>query len=79
MPTLAELETDLAAARAARLRILDSQDYTVGDGVVQRRNRRAELSQVNDLIKDLTAQIAAQQPAATANSGRRILYGVPRC
>lgn len=59
MATLAELQEDLAAARAARLRILQAQDYTVGDGVIQRRTRRAELEQVNALIKDLDAQIEA--------------------
>lgn len=77
MATLAELQEDLAAARAARLRILESQEYSVGDGVINRRNRRADLEQVNKLIKDLEAQIATAQPASSGY--RRVYRGVPGC
>lgn len=78
MPTLQELQDRKAAYLAAEKRILDSQDYTVGDGVVQRRNRRAELADVQRAIQELDAQIAALTPASAGGSGRRIYYGVPR-
>lgn len=70
--TLAELQEDLAAARASRLRILQSQEYVVGNGGMARRNRRAELEQVNALINDLQTQIAAAE--AAQNGRRRVLY-----
>ncbi len=76
MATLAELQEDLAAARAARLRILQAQDYTVGDGVINRRTRRADLEQVNALIKDLESQIAAQ---GGGSAGPRRVHVVRNC
>lgn len=70
--TLTELQEDLAAARAARLRILRAQEYVIGNGGMARRNRLAELEQVTALINDLQAQIAAAEAAAAGR--RRVLY-----
>jgi hypothetical protein len=73
MATLVELQTRKAAYLAAELRILDSQDYTVSDGVINRRNRRAELEQVREAIKEIDAQIEALGGGAT---GPRRVYHV---
>ncbi len=79
MPTLDELQQRKAQYLEAEARILRSQDYTVSDGIVQRRNRRADLEQVRAAIKEIDLQIEALTPASTSSStGRRIYYGVPR-
>jgi hypothetical protein len=70
MPTLQELTTRRDAYMAAELRILQSQEYQVGDGTNARRNRRAELESVQAAIKDLDAQIEK----ATHQSTRRVMY-----
>ena len=44
--TREELQDRLDAYLAAELRILQSQDYQVGDGATARRNRRADLEQL---------------------------------
>ena len=77
-PTLTPLE--LAQQRlvnylAAEARILESQEYTVGQGGTARRNRRAELEQVQAGIKTAQAEIASLQ---AAQAGRRITYLRPR-
>ena len=60
---------------AAEARILESQEYTVGQGGTARRNRRAELEQVQAGIKTAQAEIASLQ---AAQAGRRITYLRPR-
>jgi hypothetical protein len=74
MPTLTELEERKARYLASEAEILKSQDYTVGDGVVSRRNRRADLAEVRRQIAELDSQIASLTPSA----GRRVYYGTPR-
>lgn len=76
MPTLAELQTRKQQYLDAEAAILKSQDYTVSDGVIQRRNRRAELEQVRIAIADIDAQIDAKTAAAAGQ--RRIHNIVPR-
>jgi hypothetical protein len=65
MATLAELQTRKAAYLVAETRILESQDYSIGDGVINRRNRRADLEQVRLAIKEIDAQIEALGGGAT--------------
>lgn len=72
MSTLLELQTRRAAYTAAELKILQSQEYTVGQGGNARRNRRAELESVQKAIKDLDAQIAEMQPSGTRRSYRLV-------
>lgn len=77
-PTLTPLELAqqrLANYLAAEARILESQEYTVGQGGSARRNRRAELEQVQAGIKTAQAEIASLQ---AAQAGRRITYLRPR-
>ncbi len=77
-PTLTPLELAqqrLANYLAAEARILESQEYTVGQGGTARRNRRAELEQVQAGIKTAQAEIASLQ---AAQAGRRITYLRPR-
>ena len=74
MPTLLELQTRRAAYVAAELKILSSQEYTVGQGGNARRNRRAELVDVQAAIKDLDTQIQ-QLEGSGARRGFRVVPG----
>ena len=68
MPTLTDLIARRDAYMAAELKILSSQEWTVGQGTTARRNRRADLTEVRAQIDKLNVQInAAQLP-------RRVLY-----
>lgn len=51
--TLAEAESDLAAARAARLKIMTAIGYGTGDLRVQ----RATLSEINATVNELEAKV----------------------
>ena len=73
--TLQELKDRRAAYLAAELRILESQEYRVGDGGTGRTNRRAELAEVRAAITELDAQISAAE-AGTAAKGMW-LVGTP--
>ena len=75
MPTLVELQTRRAAYAAAELKILKSQEYQVGQGGGARRNQRADLEQVQNLIRELDAAIAAEQ--ALTSGARRAYRIVP--
>ena len=67
----------LASYLAAEKRILDSQEYQVGQGQTARRNRRAELEQVQKGIRECQQKIGLLQ-AAMAPRGRRIINLRPR-
>ena len=72
--TYTELVQRLANYLAAEAKILQSQEYTVGQGGTARRNRRAELEQVQAGIADTQARID-KHPDNPANRGaRRIRY-----
>lgn len=78
MTTLSPLE--LAQQRLqsyldAEARILQSQEYTVGQGGTARRNRRADLEQVRAGITQTQAEIARLQAAQFV---RRVNYLRPR-
>lgn len=78
-PALTPLELAqqrLASYLAAEVRILQSQEYTVGQGGTARRNRRADLEQVQAGIKSTQAEIAALQAAQPG--ARRLTYLRPR-
>ena len=66
----------LANYLQAETRILQSQEYAVGQGGTARRNRRADLEQVQAGIKATQAEIATLQVAQTG--GRRLVYLRPR-
>lgn len=72
--TLAQLQARLADYLAAEARILQSQEYTVGQGGTARRNRRAELSEVRAQIDALNVQIAAHPDNAAARAVRRVRH-----
>ncbi|WP_428419198.1 hypothetical protein [Methylibium sp.] len=73
--TLEELQARKAAYMAAELKILESQEYKVGDGVANRSNRRADLEQVRDELKVIDQQIEAL--TARTSGRRRVYYGRP--
>lgn len=70
--TLEELIARRASYLAAESKILDSQEYQIGQGSTARRNRRADLAEVRDEIAKLSAQIADLQSAASGV--RRVRY-----
>jgi hypothetical protein len=57
MTTLATLQEDLAAYRAARLKILSGQEYWIGS----RKLRRPDLAVVESTIRELETRIAMLQ------------------
>lgn len=65
-----QLEQRLQAYLDAEAKILQSQEYTIGDGGTARRNKRAELATVQAEIAKLQAQLAQADAAAHP----RILY-----
>lgn len=65
-------QTRLAAYLAAETRILQSQEYMVGNGGTARRNRRAELEQVQAGIKEVRLEI--DQLQSVASRSRRVTY-----
>jgi hypothetical protein len=74
--TREQLQARLDAYLSAELRILQSQDYTIGDGSTARRNKRAELEQVRAEITHLRAEI--DQLDAQSGRNRRVMRFVPR-
>ena len=70
--TLTELQDQRALVYAAYTKVLQSQEYTVGQGSTARRSRRAEFEQLRLELERLDTQIAVAQAAATG--ARRILY-----
>ncbi len=72
--TYADLLARLAEYLAAESRILKSQEYTVGQGGTARRNRRAELEQVQAGIADVQMQISRHPDNPAAAGARRIRY-----
>lgn len=74
--TLPELQARRAAYMAAELKILQSQEYQVGQGSGARRNRRADLESIQSAIRDLDAQI--DRATAAAGGHRRVYHITPR-
>lgn len=70
-----QLQSRLDAYLAAETKILQSQEYSIGDGSIARSNRRADLARVQEQIERLTSQIAALD--AQASGARRVLYTRP--
>lgn len=75
MATLEELQARRALYVAAEARILKSQEYTVGQGGNARRNRRAELADVQAQLQKIDDDISRLQTATTRRSYRI----VPEC
>lgn len=69
---LEQAEQRLQAYLVAEKRVLDSQEYMIGNGGTARRNRRADLEQVQNGIREVRAEIAQLQ--AAAQRGRRVTY-----
>lgn len=69
---LESAQARLAAYLAAEARILESQEYMIGNGGTARRNRRADLEQVQAGIKTVRAEIDQLQSVATR--ARRVTY-----
>ena len=75
MPSIADMQARLAQYRAAETAILQSQEYTISDGPINRRMRRADLAQVQAVIKQLETDIESAE--AQAAGRRRVLYMRP--
>lgn len=74
---LEQAQQRLANYLKAEARILESQEYSVGQGGTARRNRRADLDQVQSGIREVRIEIAKLTAAATGRS--RVSYLRPRC
>lgn len=72
-----ELQARLDAYKAAELKILSGQEYTIGQGETSRRLRRADLAEVRDEIRRIDALITSIDKAAAGR--RRVLYVRPGC
>lgn len=73
---LTDLRARLQSYLDAEQRILQSQEYMIGNGGTARRNRRADLEQVRAGIADCERQIANLE-AANART-RRVFQLRPR-
>lgn len=75
--TREQLQARLDAYLAAELRILESQDYTIGDGSTARRNKRADLEQVRAEIAAIRSEIDSLD--AQSSGARRVMrFVAPR-
>ena len=77
--SMADVSTRLEQARtrlqhylAAEARILESQEYVIGNGGTARRNRRAELESVQAGIRGVSAEITSLESQLQGDS--RITY-----
>ncbi|MBE2262245.1 MAG: hypothetical protein IAE92_05860 [Burkholderiaceae bacterium] len=77
MATLQELRSQRELVYAAYQKALTSQEYTVGQGVTARRNRRADFEALRTELAELDGRIARAEFAANPRA-RRILYLRPR-
>jgi hypothetical protein len=68
----AQLQTRLTAYLDAEAKILQSQEYTVGQGGSARKNRRADLEQVRAEIAQLNNQMAAHPDNPANRNVRRV-------
>lgn len=75
MSTVAQIQARLDAYLAAELRVLQSQEYQVGQGGNSRRSVRAELETVRQTIKQLEDEL---DKARSNTAGRRVYSLVPR-
>lgn len=69
---LEQAQSRLDSYLAAEQKILESQEYQIGQGSTARRNRRADLAQVQAGITAARADIARLQSAMPG--ARRITY-----
>ena len=72
--TLAQLQARLAGYLDAEDKLMQSQEYTVGQGGTARRNRRVDLSEVRAAIDALNVQIAAHPDNAAARAVARVRH-----
>lgn len=70
--TYAEIQDRLSRYLAAESKILQSQEYTSGQGGAALRSRRAELADVRDEIGKLQAQLAAHPDNPANRNARRV-------
>jgi len=79
MATSAEIQTRLTAYRAAELRILEGgQESEASSGVDGRRTRRAQLSEIQRMIKTLEDDLAAALQRESSLTGGRSVSCSPR-
>lgn len=76
MSTLAEKQLRLAEYRLAESKVLKGQEVEVGQGNTRRRVRRADLINLQTMIRELEDDIAAEQARTTgARRAYRIVPG----
>lgn len=70
--TFTELQARLTSYLDAEQRILQSQEYTIGQGGTARRNRRADLAEVRAEITQISTQMAAHPQNPANRNVRRV-------
>lgn len=68
--TIEQWRSRLADYIAAEQRILQSQEYVIGNGGTARRNRRADLERVQEGIKECSAEISKLESASNPRTRR---------
>lgn len=71
--TLEQLNDRLATYLAAESKVLQAQEYTIGQGSTARRLTRADLGEIRAAITALRSEIEALSPTVR----RRVLYARP--
>lgn len=78
MASSAEIQTRLDSYRAAELRILEGgQESEASSGVDGRRTKRAQLSEIQRMIKTLEDDLAAALQREGAGRGGRVMTIAP--
>lgn len=67
--TTTEIETDLAAARAARIKTLTAQSYNLDTGQSRQMVMRANLTEINKTIRQLEVELERAEARERGDSG----------
>lgn len=69
MRTSTEIQIDLDAAVAARRVAMTAQSYSMDSGQGKQQVQRASLKDLNELVKDLTAELEQAQASESGDAG----------
>ena len=64
-----DIQTDLDAVRAARIKAITAQSYTLDSGQTRQGVVRANLTEINKTIRQLESELARSEAADRGDSG----------
>ncbi len=64
-----DIQTDLDAVRAARIKAITSQSYSLDSGQTRQTVTRANLTEINKTIRQLESELARSEAADRGDSG----------